>query len=149
MTEEEENELKDWIRGQNSDGLGEGFEQRENLFANDVRKAWQKRGLFNAAHCTGKYENFEGKVLVLKPTVLKDEYKTPDFQLFLAESGFGCSPTAHGRAVYGQFLKDGEETVYNRQDFIGVLKDEHLPDWAREKLAELQAPSQDSGQKMT
>ncbi len=29
MTEEEENELKDWIRGQNSDGLGEGFEQRE------------------------------------------------------------------------------------------------------------------------
>lgn len=92
---------------------------------------------------------FEGKVLVLKPTILKDEYKTPDFQLILAESGFGCSPTARGRAVYGQFLKDGEETVYNRQDFIGVLKDEHLPDWAREKLAELQAPFQDSGQEMT
>ena len=29
MTEEEEKELRDWIRGQNSDGLGEGFEQRE------------------------------------------------------------------------------------------------------------------------
>lgn len=29
MTEEEENELRDWILGQNSDGLGEGFEQRE------------------------------------------------------------------------------------------------------------------------
>ena len=28
MTEEEEKELRDWIRGQNSDGLGEGFEQR-------------------------------------------------------------------------------------------------------------------------
>lgn len=29
MTEEEENELRDWISGQNSDGLGEGFEQRK------------------------------------------------------------------------------------------------------------------------
>ena len=29
MTEEEEKELRDWIRGQNSDGLGEGFEQWE------------------------------------------------------------------------------------------------------------------------
>lgn len=29
MTKDEANELKDWIRGQNSDGLGEGYEQRE------------------------------------------------------------------------------------------------------------------------
>lgn len=29
MTEEEENELREWIHGQNSDGLGEGFEQQE------------------------------------------------------------------------------------------------------------------------
>lgn len=28
MSEEEETSLRDWIRGQNSDGLGEGFEQR-------------------------------------------------------------------------------------------------------------------------
>ena len=120
-----------------------------NLFTNDVRKAWQRMGLFNAAHCTGRYENFEGKVLVLKPTILKDEYKTPEFQLFLAEGGFGCSPTAHGRAVYGQFLKNGEQTVYNRQDFIGVLKDEHLPDWAREKLTELQEQIQEDVPQMT
>lgn len=31
MTEEEEKELRDWICGQNSDGLGEGFEQWEIL----------------------------------------------------------------------------------------------------------------------
>lgn len=29
MTEDEENELREWIHGQNSDGLGEGFEQQE------------------------------------------------------------------------------------------------------------------------
>ena len=107
-----------------------------NLFTDTVRQAWQELGLFDKRHCTGADEDFEGRVLVLKPTILKDEYKTPDFQLFLAEGGFGCSPTARGRKIYGQFLKDGEETNYERRDFLGVLKDEHLPDWAREKLAE-------------
>ena len=29
LTEDEEQDLKDWISGQNSDGLGEGFEQQE------------------------------------------------------------------------------------------------------------------------
>ena len=86
-------------------------------------------------------------MLVLKPTILKDEYKTPDFQLFLAEGGFGCSPTARGRKIYGQFLKDGEETNYERQDFLGVLKDEYMPDWAREKLPEKQ--EQTNEQEMT
>ena len=84
---------------------------------------------------------------MLNPTVLKDSYKTPDYQLFLADGEFGCSPIARGRAVYGQFLKDGEETNYERQDFLGVLKDEYMPDWAREKLPEKQ--EQTNEQKMT
>lgn len=120
-----------------------------NLFVNDVRRDWQALGLFDKGHCTGENEDYTGKVLVLKPTILKDEYKTPDFQLFLAEGGFGCSPTARGRKVFGRFLRDGEETHYDRQDFIGVLKDEHLPDWAREKLAQLQEQAQADGPQMT
>ena len=60
----------------------------------------------------------------------------------LAEGGFGCSPTASGRAVYATCLGDGEQKRWNRADFIGVLKDEFLPDWAREKLNELQAQKQ-------
>lgn len=32
---------------------------------------------------------------------------------------------------------------------MGVLKDEHLPDWARDKLAEINEQAQGSGQKMT
>ena len=34
LTPEQEQELKDWISGQNSDGLGEGFEQREIILNN-------------------------------------------------------------------------------------------------------------------
>lgn len=117
-----------------------------NLFVNDVRKTWRELGLFDKKHCASTGEDYDGKVLVLDPTVLKDQYKSPDFQLFLADGGFECSPTARGRRVYGKFLKDGEETSFYRQDFIGVLKDEHLPDWARERLAEIQ--TRDSGPQM-
>lgn len=118
-----------------------------NLLTDDIRKFWQELGLFGKTHCITTNEDYDGKVLVLDPTILKDEYKSPDYQLFRATGGFGCSPTARGRRVYGQFLKDGEETSFYRQDFLGVLKDEHLPDWAPEKLAEIQ--SQAEGAAMT
>jgi len=50
--------------------------------------------------------------------------------------------------VFGYFLKDGEETQYNRSDFVGVLKDEHLPDWAKEKLEEMNALGESQGMTM-
>ena len=83
-------------------------------------------------------------MLVIRPNVLKDAYKTPEDQLFLAESGFGCSPNSRGRKVFGVFLKDGEKTHFYREDFLGILKDEHLPGWAAEKLAELHPSEGDS-----
>ena len=87
--------------------------------------------------------------MVIDPAIFTDEYKTPDDQLFLAEGGFGCQPNARGRKVFGQFLKDGEQTHYQRSDIIGVLKDEYLPQWAQEKLAELTAPDEEPSEGMT
>ena len=40
-------------------------------------------------------------------------------------------------------LGDGETTRWNRHEFIGVLDEKCLPDWAREKLMELTAPRQE------
>ena len=40
-------------------------------------------------------------------------------------------------------LGDGETTRWNRNEFIGVLDEKYLPDWAREKLMELTAPRQE------
>ncbi|MDD4164468.1 MAG: DUF3849 domain-containing protein [Eubacteriales bacterium] len=114
-------------------------------FINQVRRQYQSLGLFDYSHCCkdSDHLDYENRVLVLKPEILKDEYKSPDFQLFYADGGgFGCSPKASGRKVLGQFLKDGERVYYNRNDFIGVLSDEHLPAWAAEKLEELNAPAE-------
>ena len=44
--------------------------------------------------------------------------------------------------MYATCLGDGEQTRGNRSDFTGVLDEQYLPDWAREKLEELQAPKQ-------
>ena len=38
---------------------------------------------------------------------------------------------------------DGFVTRWNRDEFIGVLDEQFLPEWAQEKLAELTAPRQE------
>lgn len=61
-----------------------------------------------------------------------------------AHDGFGCRPHAIGRSVRCTCLGDGEMTRWNRHEFIGVLDEKYLPDWAREKLMELTAPRQEA-----
>ena len=104
-----------------------------------ARKAWQMLGLYNYGHCYEGNTDYTGKVVVLRADILKDEYKTPDNQLFYAQSGFGCRPEALGTKVFGCFLKDGEKTYYRRNEIIGALKEEYLPDWAKEQLEKLTA----------
>lgn len=104
---------------------------------NRVRKEWKDLGLYDNSHCYDESLNFQGKVTVLRPDVLEDEYKKTEYQLFYASTGFGCDPHASGTKVFGQFLFDGEKARFCRGDFIGVLKLDLLPDWAQEKYAAL------------
>lgn len=113
-------------------------------FAEQFRKAQAQLQMFGQTHCedlTG--QELEGKVLVMSPYTLKESYWAPENQLWLATGGFGCRPTATGRAVYATCLGDGEQCRWNREDFIGVLREEHLPDWARDSLEQLQSQKQD------
>lgn len=109
-----------------------------DLFVNQARDYYKNLGLFDSSHCTDE-KDYTGKVLVIKPRTLKDEYKTADFQLFYATSGFGCDPNAIGSQVNGFFLKDDEFTHFRRQNFFGVIDEQYIPEWAKEKLAEYQS----------
>ena len=63
-----------------------------DLFLDESRVLWQELGLFDGFQCESEQDeqlNYEGRVLVLRGSVLKDRYKTPEDQLFFAESGFG------------------------------------------------------------
>lgn len=114
-------------------------------FVSLYRKAVQALNLFGAEHCVGDRaeQDFTGKVLVLSPDTLKESYWSQENQLWYAHDGFGCSPTAIGRSVRCTCLGDGEMTRWNRDEFIGVLDEKFLPEWAQEKLAELTAPRQE------
>ena len=102
-------------------------------------------GVLDIFDMTG--QELEGKVLVMSPFTLKESYWAPENQLWLATGGFGCAPNAAGRAVYATCLGDGERTRWNRSDFIGILKEEHLPDWARESLEQIRRedPAESAG----
>ena len=101
-------------------------------------------GLFDRGHCSaGMYEeNVEGKVLVMDPSTLKESCWRQEDQLWLAEGGFGCEPKSSGRAIYAVCLSDGEKTRWNREDFLGVLDEQYLPEWAAQKLDELRSQAQ-------
>ncbi|MDE6589085.1 MAG: DUF3849 domain-containing protein [Oscillospiraceae bacterium] len=116
-----------------------------SLLAQFIRQAhaeYQKLGLFGARHCSAELD-YTGKVLILRPAVLKEECWSPRNQLWYGETGFGCSPTSSGRAVFATCLGDGEKTRWDRTDFVGVLDEQYLPDWAMERLAELRGPAQE------
>ena len=115
-------------------------------FVSLYRKAVQALNLFGAEHCVGDRaeQDFTGKVLVLSPDTLKESCWSQADQLWYAHDGFGCRPHAIGRSVRCTCLGDGEMTRWNRHEFIGVLDEKYLPDWAREKLMELTAPRQEA-----
>ena len=81
-------------------------------------------------------------MLVLSPETLKESCWSQENQLWYAHDGFGCSPHAIGRSVRCTCLGDGEMTHWDRNEFIGVLDDKFLPEWAKPKLAELNAQEQ-------
>lgn len=113
--------------------------------ANQVQRMYSEIGLFNGKHIVKSDEpqNYAGKLLILRDSVLKEECRVPENQLFLAGGGFGCDPDSSGRKasvapeVFGQFLSDGEQTHFNRSDFVGIIADEHIPQWAKEKLEQI------------
>ncbi len=114
-------------------------------FAAQYRKAYHALGLFGPEHCqpdSFASLDYEGKVLVLSPDILKESCWNERAMLWYAHDGFGCSPHAIGRSIRCTCLGDGEMTRWNRADFIGVLEGQYLPDWAVEKLAELNGAEQ-------
>ncbi|MEG0912688.1 MAG: hypothetical protein RSD35_08125 [Oscillospiraceae bacterium] len=85
-------------------------------------------------------KNIEGKVIVICPEVLRDEYQTADRQLWLCTGGFGSDGNSRGSACFCINLYSGKETRWERRDVMGEMKE--LPDWAKERLAAIQSQRQ-------
>ena len=102
-------------------------------------------------HCYKNSDNkdYSNQLLVLKASALAPWAKEPENQLWIANGGgFGTSPTANGRAVFAKSLSDGEESRWNRSDFIGVANPSRLPVWIKEKLSEIQEQNNEESEEM-
>lgn len=90
------------------------------------------------------FETLKGKIVVLKSDALYREYRSIAHQLYLADGGFGCSPKGRGNAIYAYNLYTGKKTRIEKYDVIGVIKDEKMPQWAKEKLVKLKQKIRES-----
>ena len=112
-------------------------------FVTQYCKAYQRLGFSDRSHChpdsfsSLDYEASAGPL----SRHLEESYWNEGAMLWYAHDGLGASSrhrTLHPLYLSGRW----EMTRWNRADFMGVLKDQFLPDWAAEKLAELKGMEQ-------
>ena len=82
-------------------------------------------------------ENIEGKVVAIKPEVLRPECQHAANQLGYVVGGFGAHGNARGNAVFVKNLYSQEDTRFERYDVQGIVKPECLPEWAKQNLEQI------------
>lgn len=80
--------------------------------------------------------SYENKIVVVSPKWFKPMYRVKENQLFLALDGLGCDPDKTRCEVYGMFLVNEEQAWVERYNIIGIMKDECIPKWAKERVKE-------------
>lgn len=80
-------------------------------------------------------DDITGKVVAIKPSSLRYEYRRADCQLILVTNGSGARGCSRGTSVYGINVFTGRrDGRWERQDVLGVVRQEYLPQWAKERL---------------
>ena len=124
-------------------GMVELFADRIREQCAKVRAEWEKvtvpREMFTQEDCLPNdySQGIEGKVVAVKPDVLRPEYRSADHQLVYITGGSGALGSPHGTTCYGKNLYSGDDVTWKRHEILGEVKPEHLPAWAKEKAAEL------------
>lgn len=83
-------------------------------------------------------DDLHGKIVVIRPGVLRREYQLATRQLKLCIGGFGASPHSRGSACFCVDLYSGKSSRYERRDVLGTLEPERLPQWAKLGLEQYQ-----------
>ena len=84
-------------------------------------------------------EDFTGKLIIVKSSELKPEYRSSENQLVLCSHGNGARPNAIGTSVFGTELYTGATVCYGRHQIAGIADHDKLPVWAVKKLALMEA----------
>lgn len=78
-----------------------------------------------------------GKVIVLNPSALPEDYQSADMQLYFCTGGNGSNQNPIGRSVFCISLADGEQVRWNRSDVLGIARPEVLSEKACLQLSQI------------
>ena len=109
-----------------------------NIFVNEFRDAQDELGMFTRSHCddmTG--QELEGKVLVMSPFTLKSPIGRRRISSGWRPAASAAPPTPRAERYTPPASATESRPGGTRSDFIGILREEHLPDWARESLKQI------------
>lgn len=79
-------------------------------------------------------DDLRDKIVVIKPEVLRREYRQGPYQLCLCTGGFGASPKSRGNACFCRDLLTGKTSRFERLDIAGIMPMDKLPTWAKKGL---------------
>lgn len=83
-------------------------------------------------------ETFIGKIVALRPQNLSPEYRNEHYQIVRCMGGNGAKAEGLGTSVFCKEMFSGQEFKYRRASIMGILKEEHYPDWLKDKLKDEQ-----------
>ena len=83
-------------------------------------------------------DSIKNKVVVIRADVFKPEYQISTKQLQLCTGGFGAEPNSRGSACFCTNIYSGKEARFERSDVLGIIEKDDLPDWAKERLDDVQ-----------
>ena len=107
--------------------LKKAIEQERRIVGDDCR--------LSAEACTytiTSEENILNKVVIVDPKILRPEYQRSSHQLVYVTGGNGAYANARGRKVFTKNLLNGQDNTFYRQDILGVVDMEKLPNWAKD-----------------
>ena len=87
----------------------------------------------------GPDSDLGNRVVVMRPEVLRPEYRNAAHQLVYVTGGFGAFPNSRGSAVYGDYVFSGANTQYRRQHVLGILDPDKAPAWVKPCMEAIQA----------
>lgn len=119
--------------------LAEQAEKTRSELLGD-RADLSEHSVITASDCTPVThgDDLHGKIVVIKPEVLRREYRSANHQLKLCRGGFGASPNSRGSACFCTDLHTGKESRFERWDILGTMQPEQLPEWAKNGLAAIE-----------
>lgn len=77
-------------------------------------------------------QDYEGKILVVKPDSLSSRHRLSENSLWIASHGPGCMAGRQDRTVHAYNLFTGELEYFARYDFHGIVKAESLLRWLQD-----------------